>query len=247
MTRYFWTTPELAIIREHYPTGGVPACAERLPGRTVGAIHQQARKMGLFAPKGGTPRPAYGSSEFIDAQICRVYTGKPTKGAIRDLAKRIGRPRHWVSRRAAALGMALPRFRDQPWSEQELAILENATHLRPEAIRARLKKAGFTRTINAITVKRKRLGLRLDREEVSANELAVLMGVDRKTVSYWIDKGWLRAKKRGPIFDIRPSDVRDFVIDFTHVVDIRKCDKFWLVDLLAGTNRPKGRVMQEAV
>lgn len=33
-TKREWTTRELAILSQHYPQGGVPACLEKLPQRT---------------------------------------------------------------------------------------------------------------------------------------------------------------------------------------------------------------------
>lgn len=46
----FWTTKELAALREHYPKGGSKAVAERI-NRSVDAIRQAARKYGLTADK----------------------------------------------------------------------------------------------------------------------------------------------------------------------------------------------------
>ena len=35
---------------------------------------------------------------------------------------------------------------------------------------------------------------------------------------------------------IRPRRLRQFIIDHVALVDTRKCDKYWLVDLLADKN-----------
>ena len=35
---------------------------------------------------------------------------------------------------------------------------------------------------------------------------------------------------------IRPQRVRQFIVDHAALVDIRKCDEYWLIDLLANGN-----------
>lgn len=42
-----WQEAENAVIRECYPAGGPQACAEKLVGRSVDCIRQQARKIGV--------------------------------------------------------------------------------------------------------------------------------------------------------------------------------------------------------
>lgn len=244
-TRYHWTTAESAIVREHYAAGGPDACLPLLD-RTRSAIHQHARGLGLKAPKHWRGIVPYTSSEFIDAQIRRVYQNAPSRGDVTALAKRIDRPRHWVSRRAVALGLVLPRFKDLPWSDTELDILAETTHLRPEQTARRLKRAGYTRSVTAVVVKRKRQGMRQERDSYSARELAGLMGVDGKTVARWISLGLLQATKAGTKrteiqggdeWRISPKQVRAFVIENLNTVDLRKIEpaKHWFVDLLANT------------
>ena len=42
-----WTREEVAILREHYPEGGLKAVLEKLPHRTWHAIHMKAQKLGI--------------------------------------------------------------------------------------------------------------------------------------------------------------------------------------------------------
>ncbi|MBX3488894.1 hypothetical protein [Parvibaculum sp.] len=42
-----WTAGEIAKLRRHYPAGGTVACLAVLPGRTRGAIRENARRLGL--------------------------------------------------------------------------------------------------------------------------------------------------------------------------------------------------------
>ena len=46
----YWTTKELAVLKEFYPTGGTRAVAERI-NRSADAIRQAAGKYGIKADK----------------------------------------------------------------------------------------------------------------------------------------------------------------------------------------------------
>ena len=74
-SRHFWTTREIAVVKEHYPAGGLLPCIERLPGRSAPAIYQQARVLGLLSPaakKQEFARRRWTTTEHIDAAICRA-------------------------------------------------------------------------------------------------------------------------------------------------------------------------------
>jgi hypothetical protein len=140
------------------------------------------------------------------------------------------------------MGVVEPRRKEPNWSEEELEILEKHGHLCLERIQIRLKKAGFSRSLNGILLKRKRMRIPGNFEEYSANRLAECFGVDPKTVTRWIQDRHLVAGKRGTdrlpqqggdMHWIRARDVRRFVVENVALVDFRKVDKFWLVDLLA--------------
>jgi len=197
-TRYFWTAREVKVLKETYPKHGLGACIPLLPGRSPGAIYQQAALQGLKSPTTTGPRHVWTTTPFIDDAIRRTYQGNPTKGAVNELARRLGRPRHWVSQRARQLSLIVPRFKEPPWSPAENRILEENAHRSLSTIQRRLRAAGYTRTETAILTRRKRLHLSAqDPNAHSAYELAGLFGVDGKTVTGWIAKGWLKAKRRG--------------------------------------------------
>lgn len=245
--RRFWTTREIAILKATYPEGGLPACLPLLPGRSATTIYQQAANQGLKSPiwaKGGTKRQTYGQDDRIDALIRRVYQGPVTLGQVNQLARTLGRPRHWVQTRARALGVVVPRFKEPPWSEAEIEIAADNAHLCLRVIAKKLKAAGFRRTETAIHVKLKRLSAcREDPNHYTARGLAELMGVDGGTVSRWIEKGWLKARRRGTgrtdaqggdQWWIARGSVKRFIVDNVAAVDLRKVEKHWFVDLLAG-------------
>jgi hypothetical protein len=240
--RRFWTGREEKLLRQHYPDGGVSGCLSVLPGRTAKSIYQRAGALGLRVPGNDGKvheRKHWGSSDQIDAIIIRTYQTKPDKRAVLHCAQLVGRPRWWVSKRALKLGLVVPRFREPEWSETELDLISSQAHKHPKTIQLALKRAGFARTEAAIVVRLKRLGAdRTDPDHLNANQLATVMGVDRKTVAAWITKGWLKAKRReatalDDFWWIHRRDIRRFVVENVAAVDLRKVEKFWFVDLLA--------------
>jgi hypothetical protein len=245
-TKRFWTGREELILRNTYPAKGLPGCIAALPGRSATSIYQRAGKLGLISPRTNpsVPRERWATSDAIDAVIRRAYHTTPTKGDIQRVARTVGRPRWWVSKRASKLGLVTPRFKASPWTEAECELIAGMAHRHPATIRRALARAGFDRTETAISVQLKRLGASTeDPDHFTARGLATVMGVDSKMVTTWILKGWLKAKRRGTDrvaaqggdeWWIHQRDVRAFVIDNVAAVDLRKIDKFWFVDLLAG-------------
>jgi hypothetical protein len=245
-----WTNHEERIVREHYPQGGVRPCMELLPHRTEGSIYQFAQRAGIKAP-GGWSRPAepYTTSDWIDAQIRRTYTQEHDRGAVERLARRVERPRHWVSRRAAQLGVRDMRKIPEAWSQEELEILERDVYLHPGTIRKHLAQAGYSRTETAIILqmRRKELYASDNPDLFTARSLSQLMGVEGKTVVGWIERGMLKARRHKPMretqvgrnYEITRAAVRRFMTQFTAHFDHRKADKWFLVDTLTGVSSPK--------
>lgn len=240
--RRFWTGREEKLLHRHYPNGGVTACLAVLPGRTASSIYNRAGFLGLRVPANDGKvheRQRWETTDQIDALITRTYQKAPTKGDVMRIAAVAGRPRWWISKRAQALGLAVPRFKEPAWSEDELDLIASNAHKHPATLRRMLRSRGFARTETAIVVRLKRLGAdRTDPDHLNANQLAAVMGVDRKTVAAWIAKGWLKATRRestdtDDFWWIHRRDVRRFVVDNVATVDLRKVDKFWFVDLLA--------------
>lgn len=240
----FWTVKEEAVLREHYSRpGGVAVCVSLLPGRSVGAIMQHGgHVLQLRAHKSPLERKRWTTTEHIDQAIRFVYQNNPQRSAINDLARRIARPRWWVSKRSAALALAVPRYRDKPWSDRETEILEQWSFRSLKAIHRALKAEGFARTETAIAVKRKRLHLDVrDPNQYSARQVARLMGVDGGTVCHWIKNFGLPARRRGTNrtaqqggdeYVITRKALRWWIAENAARVDLRKVDRFWFIDLL---------------
>ncbi len=179
----------------------------------------------------------------IDELIRRTYREDGSgKGQVNNLAIRLGIP-HWkVSYRAREIGAYEPRIKEPNWSEKELKILERNAHHSPETIRKVLQKYGFNRSVTGILLKRRRMRMLKNLDGQSANRLAECFGVDAKVITRWIGLGYLKAKKRelnrtpqqgGNPYYIKDNDVRDFIIENIGLIDLRKVDKFWFVDVVA--------------
>lgn len=246
--RHFWTTTEISIVRQHYPAGGAQACKALLPHRSIGSICQQAAKLGAFTDRSRAARTRrqHRADIFSDAAIRAVYENAPRRNAVKDLADKIGKPRWWVTKRATALGLVVPRFKEAVWTEDEVDLLERNAHKSAAVIERIFRKHGYSRTATSITVKRKRLalGVTVSRQAVglySANQVATLMGVDAKTVTRWINLGMLKASRRpsariaaqgGEGFEINAAALRKFIVDNPNSVDLRKVDRLWFIGLL---------------
>lgn len=229
-----WKYEELQIVRQHYPTGGFAACLPHLPGRTEWGVKKAAQRLKIKAPFQKEKRQSWSTSEVIDAEIRRTYGDGPTRDKITALAKRVLRPRWWVTKRAAQLGVIV-RFGEKPWTRTEMQVLDVHVHKSLRAIQKELAKLGFHRTENSISHKRIRLEF-LPRNDLSvycSAQLGGLMGVAERIVVKWIKAGMLKAKKndKGQWY-IKNADIKEFILEFTGEFDIRRVDKFWFVDLL---------------
>lgn len=122
-------------------------------------------------------------------------------------------------------------------------MLEETADLSPSQAEKRLRKAGFVRTLTAITVKRKRLAIRIQRDGYTGRELAELIGYDERTVSRWIRMGRLKAAEYGQergdgrvnAYRVTDKDLREFIIQNPTVLELRRipaANQPWLIELL---------------
>lgn len=175
--------------------------------------------------------------------IRSAYQDDTGNGQINDLAILLGLSRWRVTRYAVEQGWIARQKKEPVWSERELSILHQNAHLTPRVIQRRLKKYGYHRSEIGIVIKRKRMRFLQNLNGHSACSVAQCLGVDIHVVSNYIKKGWLKARKRGTDrtaiqggdhWYIKDKDIRDFIRDSVAVIDFRKLDKYWLIDLLAG-------------
>jgi hypothetical protein len=245
VTLQHWTTVEERVLLDHYASGGVMDCLAKLPGRSVLSIYARARKIGLKTAVKASPYKQWQKSDHVDEAIRLVYQTPPKRGAVDALATKLMRPRWWISKRARDLGLVVPRLKELPWSDEEIDLLEQNAHKSPDRIARILKGYGYARSVAAIIVKRKRnhLGPREnpDPENLCANQLAKLMGVDAKTITRWIELEGLPATRRGTKrvpqqggdqWQINLGKLRLWIGSHALQVDLRKVDRFWFIDLM---------------
>lgn len=242
----FWTTRQVAVLREHYPLLGAGGCMQLLPGRPIGAVRGKAAALRLRAPKGlgntaGLRFPrVHQLSDHLDTAIREGYAHARKKGDIKALAERLGKPAWWVQKRAAQLGLtATNRTRVDCWSASELALLETYAACDLRTIAGKLRRAGFERTPTAVAVKLKRLQLdRTDPDHWAVPDVARLLGVNPATVADWIERRGLRATSRpygdGVRMFVSRTQLRDWLARCPRYVDLRKVDHTWFMEVAFG-------------
>lgn len=247
-SKRFWTEAEKQILRDHVETKGAQYCRGLLPGRGTQGIYQMASKLGL-AVKGGLGQRRQGvhkNSPELDARIREEWsalTGSNRTGEVARLADRLDVPRWWLSKRATALGLTLPRVtKEPPWSVAELELLKRVPLHDPHVASRMFREHGFLRTPSAIMVKSKRAGISCRyKETLSATAAAKILGVDAKTFTRWIIDGVIQATKRetkrlpqqgGNPWSIERVYFRQWINDNVERIDFRKVDKFALVEIL---------------
>lgn len=259
----YWTDDELAIIRQYYRDGGASACLAHLPAhRTPTTVYQMAAKLGLTDGR-QTERRRFTAEE--DEAIRREWAlldGKK-KGEVAALATRMGIARHQLSQRARKLGLTMPHKKEPPWTAAEDALMNAVPLHDPDRCADIFREHGFNRSPTAIMVRAKRVGIsRRFNEGLSARQAAKVIGVDDKGITAYCISGDLKATKRddnrlpqqgGSRWVIKPSDLRQFVIDYLGRIDFRKVDKFELVRLLTteggsdGSNRKGWTIAEDSI
>jgi hypothetical protein len=207
---------------------------------------------------------AYHYTEHTDRLIRQAYAslefGKKHRPAMRAVCKTLGWPTHVVYRRALKLGIAQPRTKIPDWTRKELDLLEQHAHKTPLVIGRILRNHGFERSPSAIAQRVcKHLGsvkqLRLDAGLMTARAASFVLGVSDGTICDWIARGWLPAVRRGTArtaaqkgdeWVISDTALRTFVIDYTAHVPFQRADKYWLVELLAGSSHGAKQKCQTA-
>jgi hypothetical protein len=185
------------------------------------------------------------STEWIDATIRREYkNGRPN---LKALARTLNREHGWVKWRASVLGCC--RTHGKNWTTAEDALLERCLDksMPITGIYVRFKAAGFQRSLGAIASHIDVRGLSVTRDFWTASDVARALAVDAHIVVRWLEDGKLRGRRgTGPsaetasadprrlLWQVKPRDVRRFMIANPECWDHRKLRREVLVDLLAG-------------
>lgn len=240
--RHRWSDDDIALMLAHWATLGTVKIQPMLSvWRSESCIQNKAKHLGL-ARKGRGPYLRYPQNDLVDHQIRQAYaTGK--KGEIQALSARLGRAYGWIRWRAMQIGCRPVRLKEPDWSAAEDAIFERMDGKGVTAIQTALRRAGFVRTVKAVYCRIHTLGLDLHGAVFMTLEGAARgLGVDSGVLERWVRAHGLKLTPRtnhdGEISAYRwvsRAELRRFIVANVVLVDIRKADKFWLVDLLAVT------------
>lgn len=241
----FWTADEDAVLRAHFEAGGAAACLAHLgEHRTASSVYVRAGVLGLKS-NGTGPRTRHRFTAELDETIRREWAllNGNKRGEVADLAARLGLQRHVLSKRARNLQLVMPHRKEPVWTAAEDALMAKVPLADPKRCARIFAEHGFRRSETAIVVRAKRLNLsrRNSRETMSATAAAKIFGIDVKAITALCISGDLPATKRddkrspqqgGSAWDIRPADLRLYVVRHLERIDFRKVDKFALVHLL---------------
>ncbi len=190
-----------------------------------------------------TPRKYTVSPEAHEA-IKRLYQQAPEeRGAVANLAKRLRLPRWKVSRYAISQGWIAVEKKGPVWSQEETEALQRLARYCPEVVSRKMKEKGYNRSSTACVLKMRRMKMNQNLKGQSSRSLAECFGVDDHWVTNRIKRGALKAKKRGTarteaqggdMWYIKDKDIREFILENVHEIDLRKVDKYWYTDIVAG-------------
>ena len=169
--------------------------------------------------------------------VRRDYDG--TNKTAQRIADNLGVTFNAVKGQAGKMGIRLPK--SPAWTEAEIERLsEMITVYNPSAIAKRLN-----RSVNAVVVKSKRLGLSRRARDgwFTKREVCEIMGVDHKRIQRDIDKGKLKARYHSEVkpsqngascWHIKQEDLIEFIKNNTGDFLGRNVDLITIVWLLSG-------------
>ncbi len=176
----------------------------------------------------------------MDKEILYTYSiNTDNKPRLINLAKKFNMPRWALYQRALKIGAVQSCYQKRPWEEEEIRILEKYARYEPLTIKKKLAKAGYQRSLASIVLKRKRMRLLSNLEGVSACLCAEFLGVDLHWVLNHINTGSLKAEvirrdREGKAnYFIREKDLRTFIIHNPALIDLRKVEKYYFIELVA--------------
>lgn len=182
----------------------------------------------------------YSFTPEMDREIQYMYSiNTDSKPRVLNLAKRFSMPRWAVYQRALKIGAVNSSYQKRPWEDEEIKILEKNAQYEPLTIKKRLAKAGYERSMASIVLKRKRMRMLSNLEGVSASLCAEFLGVDLHWVLNYIRQGLLKAEmirqdREGKAnYFIREKDLRRFIVNNPDLVDLRKVEKYYFIELVA--------------
>jgi hypothetical protein len=134
------------------------------------------------------------------------------------------------------------------WTKPELAILHHPEYRTLPDIKIKyvLEKNGFRRTVKGINKRRNidKINREVDRDEetlgYTPTGLARCLGLHGSTILKFGRLGYLKMtpqnkESKQPIYRIKRSEIKRFLVNHIHLWDHRKVDQYWLIDILTNS------------
>lgn len=153
---------------------------------------------------------------------------------IDELQRRLGVPRGIVQKWAFELGVT--RHMERGWTPEQVEYLRQ--HFRKDKAVDIAKHLGHT--VSSVRYKANRLGLSQTRDDCyTLTALCEGLGRSHKQAKRWADQGWIKGERRANSTSNDPwtftaKNIHDFIIAHPEEIDLRRVDKFWFIDILAG-------------
>ena len=238
-----WTPEEDAVLRAHYTApGGPQRCPRLLPGRTITAVYNRAKLIGIPAVAVAPPKQAakHVLTAEIEAAIRRAYSSGSKRGYLLAAAKATGKPTQWLAKQAGRIGVARIR-RKGPYSEAEDALIAQWAHLSSETVARKLRAKGFDRSAGSIADRRRNLAVDTS-DYYSTQELARLFGLNDNTIFRWVKVEGLVAERASDApaagYKVRRNNLKRWIAGHAQCIDLRKIyaagSQFWFLDLAFG-------------
>ncbi len=182
----------------------------------------------------------YQFTSEMNNELLYVYSiNTDSKPRLTNLARKFNMPRWALYQQALKIGAVQSSHQKKKWTDEELKILEKNAGYAPLTIKKRLEKVGFARSVASIILKRKRMRLLSNLQGMSACLCAEFLGVDLHWVIKHIKSNLLKAEKiskdsQGKInYYIKEKNLRGFIINNPDLIDIRKVEKYYFIELVA--------------
>lgn len=244
-----WQDWEINALKAAWPKGGLVAAQAALPQRSKNSIKGKAGALRLRIA-GRVPHRRQESSEWIDAAIKRAY--RQPKPELKRLAREVDREVGWLKWRAGMLGVR--RVAEQPWrrwTDAEIDLLRDGIErgYALSTLHRQLHQAGFQRSLSATADHIGKLRIGWNRAWYTASEVGQLLDHNMKSVTQWIEKGQLSARRgvgiaseahaddletRRLCYQITIPSLRKFLVQHPRAWDHRRVRIEVLLDLLIG-------------
>lgn len=173
---------------------------------------------------GGRPQKYFLDDYSRQAIISGYSSGK----TLNSIARKLQVPRWKVSEWAALIGVSRQSMR--AWEDREIAYLKRNFYQKD--IHELSTRLG--RSANSVRIKAHILGLS-ENNGYNKDNMAEGLGVNERTVSKWVEKGWLKGRKRGDSptdqWIFLDKDIRDFIL--AHPEKVKEMGSLWVADLLS--------------